>query len=172
MVKSGCFTITYFSLRSSWGNKPLKSFSFLCVLSWVIFLTAFFIVWWSLQNSFNIFKVDIPSLNNIFSASTSFYTLLFTYVSVVVYLAFCLDVVQGRINGSPNENRTQSWRFASLASKPLHHPGRYLSLPPTRQDLTQGQWPESRPIVEVREGRGRARAETRTLLDFADHRLT
>ena len=37
---------------------------------------------------------------------------------------------------------------------------RYLSLPPTRQDLTQGHWPEGRI---KRGGGGRARAEARAL---------
>ena len=49
---------------------------------------------------------------------------------------------------------------------------RWLSLPPTGQDLTQGKWPEGRIIV-VAKGEGRrARAETRTLLDYAGNRLT
>ena len=43
---------------------------------------------------------------------------------------------------------------------------------PTRQDLTQGQWPEGRFKVGIREAEGRARAEARTLLDFAGHQLT
>ena len=33
----------------------------------------------------------------------------------------CLDVAQGRMNWTPNENRTHSCRFASLPCKPLHH---------------------------------------------------
>ena len=49
---------------------------------------------------------------------------------------------------------------------------RYLSLPPTKQDLTQGQWPEGRFIVGFKGGECRARAETRTLMDYAGHRLT
>ena len=36
---------------------------------------------------------------------------------------------------------------------------RYLSLPHTRQDLTQGQWPEGRLSWGFRGGEGRARAE-------------
>ena len=49
-----------------------------------------------------------------------------------------------------------------------------MSLPPTRQDLAQGQRPEGRIIVGVKEGggEGRIRADTRTLLDYAGHRLT
>ena len=33
----------------------------------------------------------------------------------VIYKALCFDVAQGRINGAPNETRTHSCRFASLA---------------------------------------------------------
>ena len=33
----------------------------------------------------------------------------------VIYKAFCFDVAQGRMNGAPNETRTHSCRFASLA---------------------------------------------------------
>ena len=33
----------------------------------------------------------------------------------VIYKAFCFDVGQGRMNGAPNETRTHSCRFASLA---------------------------------------------------------
>ena len=43
---------------------------------------------------------------------------------VVIYWAFCLDLVQGRMNGTPDDIRTHSWRFASLACQPLHHPQR------------------------------------------------
>ena len=49
---------------------------------------------------------------------------------------------------------------------------RYLSLPPTRQDLTQSQWPEGRTIVGVKGGGGLIRAETQALLDYAGHPLT
>ena len=48
----------------------------------------------------------------------------------------------------------------------------YLSLPPTRHDLTHGQKPESRLKRGQRGGEGRERAETRTLLVYAAHRLT
>ena len=41
---------------------------------------------------------------------------------------------------------------------------RYLSLPPTRQDLIQGQWPEGRLKVGIKGGEGRAQAMARTLL--------
>ena len=43
---------------------------------------------------------------------------------------------------------------------------RYLPLPPTKQDLTQGQWPESRYCGGLEEGEGRARAEAPALLDY------
>ena len=36
-------------------------------------------------------------------------------LQVVIYKAFCLDLAQGHMNGTPNENWTHSWRFASLA---------------------------------------------------------
>ena len=36
-----------------------------------------------------------------------------------------------------------------------------LSLPPTRQNLTQDQWPETRFIVGIKEGESRAQAEPR-----------
>ena len=42
----------------------------------------------------------------------------------------------------------------------------YLSLPPTRRDLTQGQWPEGRLKEGIKDSEGRARAEAQTLLDF------
>ena len=44
-----------------------------------------------------------------------------TIMGVVIYKAFCLDVAQGHTNGAPNETRTHSWRFASLACYILHH---------------------------------------------------
>ena len=34
---------------------------------------------------------------------------------LVIYLNFCLDVAQGHMNGSPDENWTDSRKFASLA---------------------------------------------------------
>ena len=34
---------------------------------------------------------------------------------IVIYKALCFDVAQGRMNWAPNENRTHSCRFASLA---------------------------------------------------------
>ena len=34
---------------------------------------------------------------------------------VVIHKAICFDVAQGRMNGAPNETRTHSCRFASLA---------------------------------------------------------
>ena len=45
----------------------------------------------------------------------------------------------------------------------------YLSLPPTRQDLIQGQKPEGQLKWGQRGGEGRARAKTRTLLVCAAH---
>ena len=36
-------------------------------------------------------------------------------LGVVIYKALCFDVAQGRMNGAPNETRTHSCRFASLA---------------------------------------------------------
>ena len=35
--------------------------------------------------------------------------------SIVIYKALCFDVAQGQMNGAPNETRTHSYRFASLA---------------------------------------------------------
>ena len=34
---------------------------------------------------------------------------------IVIYKALCFDVAQDRMNGAPNETRTHSCRFASLA---------------------------------------------------------
>ena len=34
---------------------------------------------------------------------------------IVIYKALCFDAAQGRMNGAPNEARTHSCRFASLA---------------------------------------------------------
>ena len=48
----------------------------------------------------------------------------------------------------------------------------YLSLPPTRHDLTQGQKPEGRLKWGKRGGEGWERVETRTLLVYDAHRLT
>ena len=48
----------------------------------------------------------------------------------------------------------------------------YLSLPPTRQDSIQGQWPEVRLQWGFRGGEGRARAKIRTMLICAAHRPT
>ena len=44
-----------------------------------------------------------------------------TQVETVIYKALCFDVAQGRMSGAPNETRTHSCRFASLACLPLHH---------------------------------------------------
>ena len=35
--------------------------------------------------------------------------------NIVIYKALCFDVVQGQMNGAPNETRTHSCRFARLA---------------------------------------------------------
>ena len=37
------------------------------------------------------------------------------FFGIVIYKALCFDVAQGRMNGAPNETRTHSCRFASLA---------------------------------------------------------
>ena len=85
--------------------------------------------------------------------------------------------------GGKDSNRT----FGSLVwwwgRRPLEEgtdtfpPGSvYLSLPPTRQDLTQSQWPEGRIIVGIKGGGGRAwaeaRAEAQAEEDYAGHQLT
>ena len=67
IVESGCFTVTLFNLHSSWESKSLKLFLLLSILKLVIFSTAFFIVRWSLQSSFDISKLVILSLNNLMS---------------------------------------------------------------------------------------------------------
>ena len=54
----------------------------------------------------------------------------------------------------------------------IHRLNWYLSLPPTRQDLTQSQWPKGRFKMGIRRGESRARVEAQTLLNFAGHRLT
>ena len=36
-------------------------------------------------------------------------------IPVVIYEALCFNVAQGQMNGAPNETRTHSCRFASLA---------------------------------------------------------
>ena len=33
----------------------------------------------------------------------------------IIYKALCFDMAQGRMNGAPNETRTHSCKFASLA---------------------------------------------------------
>ena len=40
---------------------------------------------------------------------------------LVIYLAFCLEVAQGRMNGAPNEIRTRLWRLASQARLASHY---------------------------------------------------
>ena len=65
LVKSICFSITYFNVCSPWGCKFLKIFPLLWVLNFVIFSIPFYIIQCFLLNSFNIFKVDIPLLNHI-----------------------------------------------------------------------------------------------------------
>ena len=45
---------------------------------------------------------------------------------VEILKTFGLDVARGRMNGAPYETRTLSWKFASLACKPLHHPKHLL----------------------------------------------
>ena len=40
---------------------------------------------------------------------------LIWYDAIVIYKGLCFDVAQGRMNGVPNETRTHSRRFASLA---------------------------------------------------------
>ena len=40
---------------------------------------------------------------------------IYMYVYIVIYKALCFDVAQGRKNGAPNETRTHSCTFASLA---------------------------------------------------------
>ena len=44
------------------------------------------------------------------------YTIKQSNQQIVIYKALCFDVAQGRINGAPNETRTHSFRFDSLAS--------------------------------------------------------
>ena len=61
LVKNGCFATTSFSLQ---GSKFLKTVLLLQVLNLDIFSIAFFIIRWSLRSSFDISKIDIPSLNN------------------------------------------------------------------------------------------------------------
>ena len=41
-------------------------------------------------------------------------------IYIVIYQALCFDVAQGRMNGAPNETRTHSCRFASLAATHLY----------------------------------------------------
>ena len=48
----------------------------------------------------------------------------------------------------------------------------YLSLSPTRQDLTQCQRCEGWLIVRIRGGEGHAKVEAWTLLDYAGHQLS
>ena len=64
LIKSGCFAITRYSLRSSRGSKFLKPLPLHWVLNLVIFSTPFFIIRWSLQNSYGFSKVNILPLNN------------------------------------------------------------------------------------------------------------
>ena len=39
-----------------------------------------------------------------------------------IYEALCFDVAQARMNGTPSETRTHSWKLASLAYLILHYP--------------------------------------------------
>ena len=38
-------------------------------------------------------------------------------MTIVIYEALCFDVAQGRMNGAPNETRTHSCRFATIAKE-------------------------------------------------------
>ena len=70
---SECWSKVIVSLKLVWIYVHLEdACSWLRILNLVLFSTDFFIVRWSLQSSFDIFKSDIPSLNNfvIFSSST------------------------------------------------------------------------------------------------------
>ena len=39
-------------------------------------------------------------------------------IGIVIYKALCFDVAQGRMNGAPNENRTD-YRYSNLQSSLL-----------------------------------------------------
>ena len=43
------------------------------------------------------------------------YVCICIYICILIYKALCFDMAQGRMNGAPNETRTHSCRFASLA---------------------------------------------------------
>ena len=49
-------------------------------------------------------------VNDLFAERTFAHNL-----TIVIYKALCFDVAQGRMKGVPNETRTHSCRFASLA---------------------------------------------------------
>ena len=55
---------------------------------------------------------------------------------------------------------------------PAEAGGRYSSLPPTKQDLKQGQMTWRSIIIGIRGEEGRTRVETRALLDYAGNRPT
>ena len=76
------------------------------------------------------------------------------------------DSIKNLLQEYPSLTAPRSNNYTSLNSRVI-----YLSLPPTRHDLTQGQ-KARRPIKVGIKGRGgRERAETRTLLVNAAHRL-
>ena len=62
------------------------------------------------------------------------------------------------------ERATCSFFLSFWGGSRLYIDSVYLSLPPTRQDLTQGQWPKGRLKVGIRERDSRAWAKGRALL--------
>ena len=68
------------------SRKQILEAFFVQVLNLVIFSTAFFIIHWALQSSFDISKVDISSFNNfvIFCFSAVVRSSLFPYVSIYI----------------------------------------------------------------------------------------
>ena len=65
------------------------------------------------------------------------------------------------------DTRSMTWRSIKNVSFIW-----YLLLLPTRQDPTQGQWPEDRLLLGFRGKEDRVRTKTRALLVYADHRPT
>ena len=97
---------------------------------------------------------------------THTHTHIYIYIYIYIYLS----------SSSSSSCHAASRDFPESLSLPLslslspffpiiYRPRRfYLSLPPTRQDSIQGQWPEGRLKVGISGGECRARAEERALL--------
>ena len=91
---------------------PFKIFNSFHLFLYLFYL---FIDLNSMSNSLVVFYARRLGNRFIVRSFNFFVLFLFLHTVIVIHLSYCLDVVQGRVNGVPYETRTLSWRFASLA---------------------------------------------------------